>query len=91
MGLLGSLSLIVGVMVGSGIFVSPGGVLDRSGSVATAILIWALSGFVACMGEEGLRIHNWAVFNGYCGIPQSDIFDSSIINCSVNCSDIKTN
>ena len=51
MGLLGSLSLIVGVMVGSGIFVSPGGVLDRSGSVATAILIWALSGFVACMGK----------------------------------------
>ena len=52
MGLLGSLSLIVGVMVGSGIFVSPGGVLDRSGSVATAIIIWALSGFVACMGED---------------------------------------
>ena len=51
-GLLGSLSLIVGVMVGSGIFVSPGGVLDRSGSVATAIIIWALSGFVACMGED---------------------------------------
>ena len=50
-GLLGSLSLIVGVMVGSGIFVSPGGVLDRSGSVATAIIVWALSGFVACMGE----------------------------------------
>ena len=58
MGLLGSLSLIVGVMVGSGIFVSPGGVLDRSGSVATAILIWALSGFVACMGKEGLSIQS---------------------------------
>ena len=51
-GLLGSLSLIVGCMVGSGIFVSPGGVLDRSGSVATAIIIWAVSGLVACLGEK---------------------------------------
>ncbi len=49
-GLLGCLGLIVGSMIGSGIFVSPGGVLEESGSVAASIIIWGLSGVVATLG-----------------------------------------
>ena len=49
-GLFSGISLIVGTMIGSGIFVSPTGLLDRTGSVAMSLLVWTACGVVSMFG-----------------------------------------
>ncbi|EGD75260.1 solute carrier family 7 [Salpingoeca rosetta] len=44
-------SFIVGTMIGSGIFASPGSVLLQSKSVGVSLLAWVLSGIVALIGS----------------------------------------
>lgn len=51
LGLLGSVSLIAGVMVGSGIFMSPQYVLLYIGSPAASLLIWAASGVLVMLAS----------------------------------------
>lgn len=48
--LLQGVSLIVGVMIGSGIFVTPRYVLLHSGSVGMTLLVWITSGVMATLG-----------------------------------------
>ncbi|KAJ8867500.1 hypothetical protein PR048_031302 [Dryococelus australis] len=50
LGLLDGVAIIVGVIVGSGIFVSPKGVLMSSGSVGLALVVWVLSGLLSMVG-----------------------------------------
>lgn len=50
LGLLDGVAIIVGIIVGAGIFVSPKGVLENSGSVGQALIIWIFSGILSLIG-----------------------------------------
>lgn len=50
LGLFNGVTIIVGVIVGSGIFVSPKGVLDESGSIGAALLVWVACGVLTLIG-----------------------------------------
>lgn len=50
LGLFSAVNLILGVMIGSGIFVSPSSAMEHSGSVALCIIIWIVSGVISLLG-----------------------------------------
>lgn len=49
-GLVSGVALIVGTMIGSGIFVSPSGLLMRTGSVGISFLVWIACGILSLCG-----------------------------------------
>lgn len=46
------LGIIVGIIIGSGIFSSPGLALQRSGSPGACLLAWSLSGMLVCLTSQ---------------------------------------
>ncbi|XP_052523254.1 cystine/glutamate transporter-like isoform X3 [Tympanuchus pallidicinctus] len=59
--LLRAFSLLIGSMVGSGIFISPKGVLKNSGTVGFSLVVWFACGLLSmfgalCYAELGTRI-----------------------------------
>ncbi|XP_046712196.1 b(0,+)-type amino acid transporter 1-like isoform X2 [Silurus meridionalis] len=51
MGLMGGVSLIAGVMIGSGIFMSPQTVMRNIGSPGASLVIWAAGGVLSMLGS----------------------------------------
>ncbi|XP_041848516.1 large neutral amino acids transporter small subunit 2 isoform X2 [Melanotaenia boesemani] len=49
-GLVSACGIIVGNIIGSGIFVSPKGVLENASSVGVAIIVWVITGLITAIG-----------------------------------------
>lgn len=52
MGLFSAVNVILAVMIGSGIFISPSSALMYSGSVGMTIIVWALCGVISLLGKQ---------------------------------------
>jgi amino acid transporter len=50
LGLMQGCTVIVGSIIGSGIFISPGGVLAGTGSINMALVVWVVSGLFSMVG-----------------------------------------
>lgn len=56
MSLLNGCTVIVGSIIGSGIFVSPTGVLMNTGSVNMALIVWIISGLFSMVSMMNLTL-----------------------------------
>ncbi|KAI5699939.1 hypothetical protein M8J76_007697 [Diaphorina citri] len=64
-GLFSGVALIVGTMIGSGIFVSPSGLLIRTGSVGMSFVIWISCGVLSLLGKDTEEPDNTGFFRIY--------------------------
>lgn len=61
-GLLAAINIIIGIIIGSGVFLTPGAVLSHSGSIGLSLVVWAASGCMSLLGEFWMKTFgrpNW--------------------------------
>lgn len=51
LGLLAAVNVILNVMIGSGIFVSPQAALKYSGSIGACLTVWTVCGVISLLGK----------------------------------------
>lgn len=73
MTLMNGITVIVGSIIGSGIFVSPSGVLKNTGSVNVSLIVWTVSGVFSMVSRNFLFI----------------FFSENAISCDLNVSFIQ--
>lgn len=49
--LLRGISIIIGTIIGAGIFISPKGILKNSGSIGVSLMVWIGCGVLSLFGE----------------------------------------
>lgn len=49
--LLRGISIIIGTIIGAGIFIAPKGILKHSGSVGMSLVVWIACGVLSLFGE----------------------------------------
>lgn len=55
-GLVSASSLLISIMIGSGIFISPVAILKYSGSFGLCLIIWAVTGFASLLGNKSVPV-----------------------------------
>ena len=50
--MVGGLSLVIGSMIGSGIFISPTLIIAQVGSVGASLIVWGACGLLATAGKD---------------------------------------
>lgn len=53
---MAAVNVIISVMIGSGIFVSPTAALKYSGSIGMCLVVWTACGVISLMGKSELQL-----------------------------------
>lgn len=55
---MAAINVIIGVMIGSGIFVSPTAALKYSGSIYMCLIVWTVCGIISLLGKKIIKSTN---------------------------------